>query len=331
MNAQKNIHDTFFRDAMSRREIAADYVRQYLPEGVTRNLLLDTMTISKDTFVSGDQSRHYSDLLYEVKMHGGGEGLVYFLFEHKSFHDRFTALQLLRYMVEIWELRRKQRRKCTALPLIIPIVVYHGGPRRTSARIRDLVAAPDARCAAFVPDFELSFQDFSPEADTEIKGTIELRLLCSCLRAKNDPKSVRRVLEIFHLLQDLGDDACALQWVATIYRYMAGTMDIEAEVVQDIAHRTLSTSKRDTVMTLAEKLHQKGLMEGKLEGRLEGSLEGRQSVLQRLLAKRFGDSILDIRLQERLRSATQEELDTWAERILDAATIDDIFTDCAPD
>lgn len=80
-------------------------------------------------------------------------------------------------------------------------------------------------------------------------------------------------------------------------------------------------------MTLAEKLHQKGLMEGKLAGQLEG----RQSVLQRLLAKRFGDSILDIRLQERLRSATQEELDTWAERILDAATIDDIFTDCAPD
>ena len=54
-------------------------------------------------FVSGDQTRHYSDLLYEIKLNGGGQGLVYFLFEHKSFHDRFTALQVLRYMVEIWE------------------------------------------------------------------------------------------------------------------------------------------------------------------------------------------------------------------------------------
>jgi predicted transcriptional regulator len=178
-----------------------------------------------------------------------------------------------------------------------------------------------------VPDFDISFQDFSPEADTQLKGSIELRLLCSCLRAKNDPTSVRRVMEIFRLLRDLGDDACALQWVATIYRYMAGTMDIEAEVVQDIAQQTLSTSKRDTVMTLAERLHRKGLMEGKLEGRLEG----RQSVLQRQLAKRFGDSVLDIRMQERLRSATPEELDTWAERILDAATIDDIFTDSETD
>ena len=98
---------------------------------------------------------------------------------------------------------------------------------------------------------------------------------------------------------------------------------IEAEVVQGIAQQTLSASKRDTVMTLAERLHRKGLMEGKLEGR--------QSVLQRQLAKRFGDSVLDIRMQERLRSATPEELDTWAERILDAATIDDIFTDSETD
>ncbi len=94
---------------------------------------------------------------------------------------------------------------------------------------------------------------------------------------------------------------------------------IEAEVVQGIAQQTLSTSKRDTVMTLAERLHCKGRM------------EGRQSVLQRQLATRFGDSVLDIRMQERLRSATPEELDTWAERILDAATIDDIFTDSPTD
>jgi len=79
-------------------------------------------------------------------------------------------------------------------------------------------------------------------------------------------------------------------------------------------------------MTLAERLHRKGLLEGRREGRQEGRLEGKQNFLQRLLAKRFGDSVLDHRLQEKLRSATPEDLDTWTERILDAATLDDIFT-----
>jgi hypothetical protein len=32
-------------------------------------------------------------------------------------------------------------------------------------------------------------------------------------------------------------------------------------------------------------------------------------------------------VQERLRAASPEEFDTWAERILDAATIDDVFNE----
>ncbi len=56
-------------------------------------------------------------------------------------------------------------------------------------------------------------EDFSPEAGTEIKGTIELRLLDSCLRAKNDPQSVARVLDIFRFLHARDDDACPQEWV----------------------------------------------------------------------------------------------------------------------
>ena len=72
-------------------------------------------------------------------------------------------------------------------------------------------------------------------------------------------------------------------------------------------------------MTLAERLHK--------EGKLEGEIHGRNAVLRRQLAKRFGQDILDIRKQERLRSATAEQLDLWAERILDAKTIEDVFRD----
>lgn len=46
------------------------------------------------------------------------------LLEHKSKPEVWVALQLLRYMVRIWE--RLQHRKVKKLPPIIPIVVYHG-------------------------------------------------------------------------------------------------------------------------------------------------------------------------------------------------------------
>lgn len=89
-----------------------------------------------------------------------------------------------------------------------------------------------------MPDFDIAFLDFSPEADTDIKGTIERRLLGSCLRAKNDPQSVARVLDIFRLLHAL-DDASSLDRVTSTCRHTAGTMDITAEVVHYIVQKTL--------------------------------------------------------------------------------------------
>jgi hypothetical protein len=57
----------------------------------------------------------------------------------------------------------------------------------------------------------------------------------------------------------------------------------------------------------------------------KGRMEGRNAILSRQLTKRFGYNILDIRMQERLRNATPEQLDRWAERILDAKTLEEVF------
>ncbi len=68
---------------------------------------------------------------------------------------------------------------------------------------------------------------------------------------------------------------------------------------------------------------EEGRAEGKLEGRLEGKLEGEIAVLERLLTKRFGPLGADVRA--RLSAATLEQLDLWADRILEAPTIEAVF------
>ncbi len=72
---------------------------------------------------------------------------------------------------------------------------------------------------------------------------------------------------------------------------------------------------------------QTGLEEGLEEGREEGREKGRQSIIQRLFAKRFGRDVLAPLFQERLSKATPEQLDLWAEKLLDAKTIDEVFRD----
>ena len=61
------------------------------------------------------------------------------------------------------------------------------------------------------------------------------------------------------------------------------------------------------------------------KGKLEGKLEGESTLLERQLVKRFGALTDDTR--SRLKSATAEQLETWAERILDARTLAEVFNE----
>lgn len=72
---------------------------------------LNTLEISKDSFIEKDLAEYHSDILYKVKLTNGSQGFIYVLFEHKSYYDRFVHLQLLEYMVKIWRLYIKQHKK----------------------------------------------------------------------------------------------------------------------------------------------------------------------------------------------------------------------------
>ena len=68
----------------------------------------------------------------------------------------------------------------------------------------------------------------------------------------------------------------------------------------------------------------KGKLEGKLEGELKGKLEGKYILLERLLTRRFGP--LPAWAKGQLTSATDAQLDSWGERVLDAQTLQEVLT-----
>lgn len=66
-----------------------------------------------------------------------------------------------------------------------------------------------------------------------------------------------------------------------------------------------------------------GRLEGKAEGKLEGRLEGKLEALRELLTLKFGAISPD--LAERLRVATEPQLDAALKRVLAATNLDDVF------
>ena len=55
----------------------------------------------------------------------------------------------------------------------------------------------------------------------------------------------------------------------------------------------------------------------------QGRVEGERAILERLLQRRFG--LLSPEVAERLGQASATDLETWAEKMLDAPTLDDVF------
>ena len=77
------------------------------------------------------------------------------------------------------------------------------------------------------------------------------------------------------------------------------------------------------IVSTAERLRREGMEQGMATGMATGELQGRAATLQRQLARRFGP--LPASIEARLRSASIAELELWADRVLDAGSLDSVF------
>jgi len=72
--------------------------------------------------------------------------------------------------------------------------------------------------------------------------------------------------------------------------------------------------------TLSERLREEGMQQGVLQGMQQGEV----ILLKRLLSRRFG--VLDAVTVQRLESASTDDLEQYAENLLDANSLEDVFT-----
>ena len=74
---------------------------------------------------------------------------------------------------------------------------------------------------------------------------------------------------------------------------------------------------------VVQRARDEGIEQGRVEGIREGRVDGERTVLERLLRRRFGS--LSPAAADRLQEASAADLEAWAENLLDARTLDDVF------
>ena len=94
-------HDRFFRSYFERPEVHGQLLEFALPPDIREGLDTSSLRLEPRTYVDKDHREYFADLSASVEWRGA-PARVYVLFEHKSWSDAGTLLQLLRSADELW-------------------------------------------------------------------------------------------------------------------------------------------------------------------------------------------------------------------------------------
>lgn len=174
----ENPHDKFFKETFEDLTVARDFLNHYLPTELMHQVDVQSLEPQKDSFINEKLEEGFSDLLFKANKQGE-ERYYYFLFEHKSYPSKDIILQLLKYMTEIWIAKTKKENNYE-LPIIIPLVIYHGKSRWNEPICLSEMIQGDTKIPKqlrkFIPDFEYLLFDFSYMTDEEILGGAKLKM-----------------------------------------------------------------------------------------------------------------------------------------------------------
>ncbi|MEN0648110.1 Rpn family recombination-promoting nuclease/putative transposase [Caldifermentibacillus hisashii] len=334
----QNPHDRFFRESMGNVTTAKDFFTHYLPKNVLQIIDLNTLEPQKDSFINQELEEGFSDLLFKADI-SGKEGYLYFLFEHKSYPDKGISLQLLKYMVEIWEAKMNKEGQ-QQLPIVIPLVIYHGKtswsiPTSLGANLNGYEELPkDVK--VHVPDFDYIIYDLSGFSDEEIKGKVQTRILLTLLRdifTKDIDELIHSILKCIHYLLELEDKQTGIEFLETMIRYVFSAAKYLTKDDMNKIRREIETTfpeGSEVTMTLADILREEGMKKGWEEG-LEKGIEkgielGQAKALSKIalqqLTEKFG--VLPRELTEKISKLDVISLELILSNIFNYTSLDDV-------
>lgn len=320
-------HDQFFKRLLERDGTAGALLRERLPPAIAERLGPDAPELVAGSFVSRELQEHRTDRLYRVRMVDGEIAFIYALIEHISSPDLNVTLQLLGYMVQIWQWwirqeinsRNNRRRR---LPPIFPIVVYHGEAEWHIPL--DFVGGMDLSVdEALRPhhlNFSYSLADLGRIEDAELSRDETLRVGFLILKHGSRNGDLREtLLKLGKLAATLGYD----DLVALVRYILSEPNAVEAAIIGDVLKEIIPGQETRIMSIAAEQWKAEGFQMGEIKGKAAGIEAGKADILLRQLRRRFGS--LPESVQGRVQCASEDQLNEWAEAVLDASTLDAVF------
>lgn len=298
-------HDALFKQFLTHKETARDFLTLHLPAPLRQLCDLSTLKLESGSFIDEALRATHSDVLYSVTTRQG-EGYIYVLIEHQSSPDKLVAFRLLRYAIAA--MQRHLDAGNTVLPLVIPMLFYHGriSPYPFSLCWLDMFSQPQYAHELYTASFPLV--DITVVPDEQImthRRVALLELLQKHIRLRDMPLLLDKLVTTL----SLGYTTSQQLRAAMHYLLTRGNTPAPGAFLRRLAHR--SPQHKETLMTIAEQLEElgrrKGFRQGRNEGRLQGREEGQKAEALRIACEMLRSG-MDKAVVQRLTGLSDAEL-----------------------
>ena len=211
----------------------------------------------------------------------------------KSGSERWTMLQILRYIVLIWmqEISAAIDEKRFAdfvLPPVLPIIVYHGErPFTAPIRLSELVYQLKG-FEKHLPDLEGILLDLTLTAENDLPEDLDLYAVLSVMQAVFRPDVAERILKIYQKIKHkLGDPHYRDRWLKILRYAMTSSKYITRNDLNKVTNQM-----SDTDVATISPLYQELLAEGETIGitkERNNWAADKVETLSRILTRNFGD------------------------------------------
>jgi len=302
-----NSHDRFFKELFSKKEEVIEFIAKTFPKEIVEKIDLQSLELDKTEYVDSKLRTNYSDIVYNSKYGKNTNIKISLLFEHKSYPETFPHLQLLGYMLKIWETQIKQKQSITP---IIPIIFYHGKQKWVKQTFDTYFDDIDETLQNFIPKFEYQLVDTFEYSDDEIiKLFSNLQLQMGLLILKNiynEQKIIQEVDKIFGEINQLLQTEQGEQFFEAIVSYLYYATNLETpKMVEKM--RTISPNAGEKFVSTAMRL------------KMEGIEKEKKRVAYSMMQENIPDAVI-----LKVTKLTQKELDylkTLKEFQLDLETV----------
>jgi hypothetical protein len=239
------------------------------------------------------------------------------------------AYRMLRYMVRIWEDWFSRSPEAKALPMIIPIVMYHGQAPWSEPRLFGdvLAVSPSVRPAVepYLVQFAYLLNDLSEISDDELRAramTAVAKLVTLCLKHARTSTGFMGILSRWmDVVREVVQAPNGLSALAQVLCYILRVSEhVQREELRALLASKIGPETEEAIVTAGQLLIEQGFQEGERAG----FQKGERATLLRQLRHRFGDQV-DNQVEERVATAPIERIETWTIRMLSAATLADLF------